>query len=134
MLKCFEVIGVPSRKQLFSISYVLDGDRELFFLKKKRISCWTGKSKQKKTKPTTRKPRKLHPEFIWKCTAKTAETKIHGQHVLGWENRSYVWPPPARFKSTVGIKTAEMGKSPGVCNTTKAHSLSYLEVKGLLPH
>lgn len=34
MLKCFEVIGVPSRKQLFSISYVLDGG-ESFFLKKK---------------------------------------------------------------------------------------------------
>lgn len=82
MLKCFEVIGVPSRKQLFSISYVLDGG-ESFFLKKKNKLLDRKIKAKKKTKPTTRKPRKLHPEFIWKCTAKTAETKIHGQHVLG---------------------------------------------------
>lgn len=48
--------------------------------------------------------------------ATTARTKLRGQYVPASKQAEgtdhTIWPIPARFKSTAGIKIAEMSKSP----------------------
>lgn len=82
--------------------------------------------------------------------ATTARTKLHGQYVSASkqaERLHHISPNPAKFRSTAGINTADISKSPKQSKTTsltengglrdvitQMYLPSYLEIKVLLPH